>query len=294
MSRLLQLLLRNGGFVTLVFVELFCFMLIVRYNTSQAVIWANTTDIFGGRFMERRQRVSDYFSLQERADSLAGVVDSLQERLARARYVQVPVRDTFYRITCDSITGSDSLRRKCVRPLYEYVSARVIDNSVTGVNNWLLLNRGKSDRIEPHTAVVTPDGVVGIVRHVSDNFSIVMSVLHSQTRITASVDGTGGAFGSLEWDGNDPQEMMLRNIPKHFKEKIVPGARVVTSGYSLMFPKDIPVGVVEAAPAEDSENPHFLVVRVRLGQSMSEVTDVSVVRNLFSPEIDSLKSKIKR
>lgn len=293
MGRLLQLLLRNGGFVTLVFVELFCFMLIVRYNTSQAVIWANTTDIFGGRFMERRQRVSDYFYLQERADSLATVVDSLQERLAWARHVQVPVRDTFYRVTYDSITGTDSLRRKYLRPLYEYVSARVIENSVTSVNNWLLLNRGKSDRIEPHTAVVTPNGIVGIVRHVSDNFSIVMSVLHSQTQITASVEGTG-AFGSLEWDGNSPEVMLLRNISKHFKEKIVPGARVVTSGYSLMFPKGIPVGTVVAPPAEDGENPHFLVVKVRLGQSVSDVTDVSVVRNLFSPEIDSLKSKIKR
>ena len=86
-------------------------MLIVNYNTSQAVIWANTTGIFGGRLMERRQRVSDYFSLQERADSLANVVDSLQERLAYARYVQVPVRDTFYRVTYDSLTGSDSIRR---------------------------------------------------------------------------------------------------------------------------------------------------------------------------------------
>jgi rod shape-determining protein MreC len=293
MGRLLQLLLRNGGFVTLVFVELFCFMLIVNYNTSQAVIWANTTDIFGGRLMERRQRVSDYFSLQERADSLANVVDSLQERLAYARYVQVPVRDTFYRVTYDSLTGSDSIRRKYVRPLYEYVSARVVENSVTSVNNWLLINRGKNDRVEPHTAVVTPDGVVGIVRHVSDNFSIVMSVLHSQTRITASVEGTG-AFGSLEWDGNNPEVMSLRNISKHFKDKILPGARVVTSGYSLMVPRDIPVGIVEALPTEDSENPHFLEVKVRLGQSMSDVNDVSVVRNLFSPEIDSLKSKIKR
>lgn len=293
MGRLLQLLLRNGGFVTLVFVELFCFMLIVNYNTSQAVIWANTTDIFGGRLMERRQRVSDYFSLQERADSLAVMVDSLQERLASARYVQVPVRDTFYRVTYDSITGTDSLRRKYIRPLYEYVSARVIENSVTSVNNWLLLNRGKNDHIEPHTAVVTPNGIVGIVRHVSDNFSIVMSVLHSQTRITASVAGTG-AFGSLEWEGGSPEEMLLRNIPKHFKDRITPGARVVTSGYSLMFPRDIPVGIVEGYADADDENPHFLVVRVKLSQSMSDITDVSVVRNPFSPEIDSLKSKIKQ
>jgi cell shape-determining protein MreC len=83
--------------------------------------------------------------------------------------------------------------------------------------------------------------------------------------------------------GWQPGGNVVRNIPKHFKDRITPGARVVTSGYSLMFPRDIPVGIVEGYADAGDENPHFLVVRVKLSQSMSDITDVSVVRNPFSP-----------
>jgi cell shape-determining protein MreC len=68
----------------------------------------------------------------------------------------------------------------------------------------------------------------------------------------------------------------------------------VTSGYSVMFPKDHPVGTVVDIPRPDPENPHFLVVKVLLSQDMSNINDVSIVRNLFASEIDSLKSQIKQ
>lgn len=293
MGRLFQLLLKNGGFVVFIFVELFCFVIMVKYNTSQGIIWANTTEIFGSDLMERRQKVTDYFSLQERADSLARVVDSLQARLANAQIMQVPLRDTFFRVTYDSLNSIDSVRRKTIRPLYEFVAGKVIDNSITLANNWLVINRGKTDQIAPHMAIVSPKGIVGIVRHVSDNFSIAMSVLHSQTRITAGLPAIG-AFGSLVWQGGDPTVMTLKDVSKHFQDRIKPGDPVMTSGYSVMFPKEMPVGTVASSPSPDPENPHFLVVRVKLSQDMSNVSDVSIVRNLFAPEIDSLKTRIKQ
>lgn len=293
MGRLFQLLLRNGGFVTLIFVELFCFVVIVRYNTSQAAVWANTTDVFGGRLLEKRQNISDYFGLRERVDSLNHVLDSLQTRLANARQMQVPIRDTFFQVTYDSLTLTDSIRRKTIRPQYEFVTARVISNSITSANNWLILNRGSSDKIAPHMAIVSANGIVGIVRHVSENFSIAMSVLHRQTRVTAALQKQG-TFGSLVWEGGDPQIMTLKDISKHFEDRIKPGDPVVTSGYSVMFPKDQPIGKVLEKPVPDPENPHFLVVKVLLSQDMSNINDVSVVRNLYSAEIDSLKLQIKQ
>lgn len=293
MGRLFQLLLRNGGFVTLVFVELFCFVLMVQYNSTQSAIWANTTEIFGGNILERRQTVSDYFGLREQVDSLNQVVDSLQSRLSNARQVQVSVQDTFYQVNFDSLSLNDSIRRKTIRPLYASVSAKVIGNSITSVNNWLILNRGSQDNVAPHMAVISQNGVVGIVRHVSENFSIAMSVLHRQTRITASLQKQN-TFGSLVWEGGDPHVMTLRDISKHFQDQIHPGDPVVTSGYSTMFPKGITVGKIITEPAPDPENPHFLVVKVLLSQDMSNVDAVSVVRNLFSGELDSLKSQIKQ
>ena len=293
MIRLLQLLLKNGGFVTLVFVELFCFVIIVQYNTKQADIWANTADIYGGRVLEKRQNVVDYFSLADRVDSLNRALDSVQARLANVRQMQVSIRDTAFLFSYDTIIGTDSVRRKTIRPEYEFVTARVISNSISSANNWLIINRGSDDLVGPHMAVVSPNGIVGITRHIGKHFSIAMSVLHRQTRISASLQKQN-TFGSLVWEGGDPEVMTLKDISKHFEDKIKPGDPVVTSGYSVMFPKDISVGTVMGKATPDPENPHFLVVKVKLSQEMSDLHEVAVVRNLYSEEIDSLKQMIKQ
>lgn len=290
MGKLLQLLLRNGGFVTFLLVELVAFAIIVNFNSRQNEIWANTTGIFGGRALEKRQMASDYFSLYETADSLSHVIDSLQARLSNARQVQVPIRDTFFLVNYDSLSRTDSVRRKTVRPQYEFTTARVIKNAISGANNWLIINRGSSEGIQPDMAVVSPAGIVGIVRHVGAHFSLVMSMLHRQTKISVALPNQKNAFGSLIWEGGDPNEMTLRYIPQHFIVK--ENEPVVTSGYSLMFPQGHPVGRVIGTPKPDPENPYFLEIRVGLSQDMATVRDVAVVRNLFKTELDSLELKI--
>lgn len=291
MRALLQLIIRNGGLVFFLLMELMCFAIMVRFNQDkQGKIWANTVEIFGGKMFERRQRVSDYFKLEARADTLAMVVDSLQARLANARMVQVPVKDTFYLVRFDSLFRQDSIRRKTVRPHYSFINARAISNSLSGANNWLLLNRGEKDGVAPDMAVVSPTGIVGIVRHVSENFSLAMSVLHQQSKVSAALPKQKNAFGTLTWSGANPTEMTLRYIPQHFDVK--EGEPVVTSGYSLMFPQGHPVGTVAGQPQPDPENPYFLEIKVRLSQDMATVRDVAVVRNLFKAELDSLQNKI--
>lgn len=290
MGRLLQLLLRNGGFVTFLLAELAALTIAVNFNERQGEIWANTTGLMGGRILERRQEAADYFSLAEKADSLAHLVDSLQSRLANSRMVQVPIRDTFFLVNFDSLSKTDSIRRKTIRPLYSFLTAKVIKNSIAGANNWLIINRGSSDGVHTDMAVVSPVGIVGIVRHVAENFSLVMSVLHSESRISVALPKQKNAFGTLAWEDSDPGLMTLRYIPQHFSvEKDEP---VVTSGYSLMFPQGHPVGKVVDKPAPDSENPYFLAVKVRLSQDMATVRDVAVVRNLFQSDLDSLQHKI--
>lgn len=290
MGNLLQLLLRNGGFVTFLLAELVCFAMIVNFNTRQGEIWANTSSIFGVRALERRQEALDYFSLRDRADSLAHVVDSLQARLANARQMQVSLRDTFSLVNFDSLSATDSVRRKTIRPQYDFITAKVIKNGTSGANNWLIINRGSNDGIRPDMAVVSAAGIVGIVRHVSANFSLVMSVLHQQTKISVALPKQKNAFGTLVWNGKDPSEMTLLYIPQHFR--VQAGEPVVTSGYSLLFPQGHPVGTVGSDPVTDPENPYFLQIKVLLSQDMATVRDVAVVDNLFQVELDSLQQKI--
>ncbi|MBL7806880.1 MAG: rod shape-determining protein MreC [Saprospiraceae bacterium] len=291
MGKLLQLLLRNGGFVTFLVVEVISFAIMVNFNTRQGEIWANTTGIFGGRALEKRQMASDYFNLYERADSLAHIIDSLQLRLSNARQVQIPVQDTFFLVSYDSLSRNDSILRKTVRPLFQSLTAKVVKNSVSSANNWMIINRGTSDGVKTDMAVLSPEGIVGIVRHVSPHFSLVMSVLHQQAKISVSLPMQKNAFGSLTWDGGDPTMMTLRYIPQHFVVK--ENEPVVTSGYSLMFPQGHPVGKVSGNPKSDPENPYFLEIKVKLNQDMSTVRDVSIVQNLFQSELDSLQLKVK-
>lgn len=290
MVKILQLLLRNGGFVTLVLVEAFCFFIIVQFNEKQNAIFTHSAGLFAGRTLERRQQLSDYVGLRERIDSLSKVNARLQTDLANARIIKIPRRDTFNIVILDSLTRLDSIKRKVMRPLYEYYTATVISNSIGNANNWLMINRGSKDGIRPNMAVVTNNGIVGIVRHVDDHFSMVMSVLHRQTKISAVLSDYG-AFGSLIWEGGDPDVMTLKYIPKHFAVKH--GNRVATSGFSQMFPKNIDIGTVEGETAPDPENPYFLVMKVKLSQDMSTVGDVYVVKNLFQPEQDSLQVKVR-
>lgn len=291
MGNLLQLFIRNGGFVTFVLVEVCCFYIVVRFNADQNAIFAHTSTLMGGNLMERRQVVRDYFGLTQRVDSLTRENALLMEDLANARVLQMPYRDTFYRVLYDTISTVDSIRHKSVRPAYRFVAARVISNSIASVNNWIMLNRGTNDGVTPNMAVVSGKGIVGIVRHVSPHFCIAMSVLHRQARLSASLPKHENTFGTLMWEGGDPDVMVLHQIPKYKTVQV--GEPVQTSGISAMFPKGVSVGVVCEAPTQDPEYPNFIQMKVKLSQELATIGDVYIVQNLFKSEIDSLNLKVK-
>lgn len=291
MGQLLQLIIRNGGFFTLLLVEAFCFYVTVQYNTKQNAIFTHTMGLASGNMLERRQKWVNYFSLEERADSLISANGALLAELAIAHVVQVPYRDTFLTVRLDTLHFGDSTAvRKIARPQYHFIAAKIIGNTINSANNWLYLNRGKNDGLRPDMGVVTGKGIVGIVRHVDPNFSAVMSVLHREARISVTLKNQK-ALGSLVWEGGDPSLMTLRYVPRHFDVKV--GDEIVTSGYSELFPRGVPVGKVASQPEPDKENQYFWIMQIRLSQDMSSVNDVYVVDNIFQTELDSLKQKVK-
>jgi rod shape-determining protein MreC len=55
--------------------------------------------------------------------------------------------------------------------------------------------------------------LVGTVIEVSDNYSLVMSLLHRNSKVSAMLK-KGNMAGSVSWDGRDPRFLTLINIPK--------------------------------------------------------------------------------
>ncbi|MEZ4918027.1 MAG: rod shape-determining protein MreC [Saprospiraceae bacterium] len=278
MRNLLLLFIRNGGFVTFVLVEVFCFYLIVSFNSKQNSILSFTANTVGGAVLKKRQSVAQYFNLAERADSLSADNARLQTEIYKLKNEQQARQDTL------EISLKDSLKQYITRPHYEFIAARVISNSISNKSNWVMLDRGSAEGIETNMGVATTNGLIGIVRHVSPHYCLAMSLLHPQTKISAKLSKSG-AFGSLSWDGKDPRVMTLHDIPKHIQ--ITPGEAIYTSGYSLLFPKDILIGYSGKPSLKDGSN--FYTIPVRLSADPATFTDAYIVKNIFYSELAALK-----
>jgi rod shape-determining protein MreC len=167
---------------------------------------------------------------------------------------------------------------------FRIVEARVINNSIISRNNTLTINRGKSHGITPGMGVIGSNGIVGIIKSASKNFSVVLSLLHSDTRISASIR-RNNFFGSLIWTGNNPKIMHLEAIPKH--ADLVLGDTVQTSGYSHIFPEGIIIGHIHDVSLESGNN--FYTIEVALNNDLSNVHYVYVVEMRKLKEIRQLE-----
>ncbi len=211
------------------------------------------------------------------------------EELARQNIALLREHGNMFMEKSDTVltmkSKTDSLHPVSVR-LYDYTLAHVIYNSTDRVANCIILDKGARDGIEKEMAVTSPQGVVGVVQEVSDNFAYVLPVLNRNSRINAIVSPLN-QVGTIVWEGTDPETALLENIPQHLEINI--GDSVLTSGYSRIFPRGLFIGSVKEVSS--GNNASFLTIKVKLGADFSRLNTVYLIRNLFKSEIDSLKAK---
>jgi rod shape-determining protein MreC len=136
--------------------------------------------------------------------------------------------------------------------------------------------------------VIGPDGIVGKVIFISDNYSRVMSLLNRKSKVSAMLK-KGLYSGELEWDGKDPSFLTLHSIPK--SAKVQKGDTILTSNVSekLSFPAGLMVGRVEEIIADPSSN--FLTLKVRSATNFYTLQYVYLSDNLEAAEQQQLESK---
>jgi rod shape-determining protein MreC len=132
-------------------------------------------------------------------------------------------------------------------------------------------------------AVISSLGAIGKVRTVSPHYSVVTSILHIDVQVSALLKRTGH-FGTIQWDGINPDYVKLKYIPRHVQP--VTGDSVVTSGYNAVFPEGIMVGVIEEIQLTDEL---FYDLKVKLSQDFRKLAYVEVVKNSLRNELDSLQ-----
>ncbi len=254
-------------FVFLIFEGISAFLIVQNQNYHRAA-FINASNALVGNVVETSSNVSDYFNLKSQNEILSVEVASLKERLAMLE---------------SQIESTQELKNEG-DTLYDFLSAKVVNNSYRQLNNYLTLNKGTKDGVLPNQGVIGVDGIVGKIRSASDNFSIVVSLLHTGF-LVSSVLNRSRTFCTTNWHGRDPGFANLLYVPRHvFLNK---GDSVTTSGYNSIFPADQLVGIVEEI--NTSPNATFHDIRIKLATNFSQLNFVSVVENRLSIQKDSLE-----
>ncbi|MCF4100872.1 rod shape-determining protein MreC [Gillisia sp. M10.2A] len=168
--------------------------------------------------------------------------------------------------------------------IYEFRTAKVISNNYSKVDNYITLDKGKSAGIEAEYGVVTSQGIVGIVDNASKNYSRVISILNSSSKINAQLKRTNH-FGSLIWDGKDPNIVQLVDVPRLAPLK--KGDTIITGGKSLIFPQGIPIGRIDDFKLDTNES--YYTINIKLFNDMTNIGYVYIIENKDKAEINALE-----
>lgn len=186
----------------------------------------------------------------------------------------------------DTIVDTVAHTKKCER-MYDYFSANVIYNTIHKKHNYLMIDKGTADGVTYDMAVMSANGVVGVVTNVSSHFATITSVLHPESRISAKVI-PANQLGTIVWRHGQAQYAYLEDVTENSNINI--GDSVVTSGYSNIFPSNVLVGTI-CEKTKQSSNP-FLTLKIKLATDFNHINSVYLVKNLYKSELDTLKSKM--
>jgi rod shape-determining protein MreC len=268
MQRILLFLYSLRVFLLFILLEVIAIWLIVSYNSQQGSVFFNSSNQLAGKILGTKNNVSEYFSLREVNTRL---VETNAELLAELEMYRKPADSLF--IELDSLNMAS----------FEFKGAKVINNSIRLSQNHLTLNKGANQGIKPGMGVFNGQGVVGRVKGVSENFSTVISLLHTALLVSSKIESTE-VFGSIKWDGNSPKHAKMLYVPRHVKVQV--GDKIVTSGYNAVFPEGIAIGkILEVNQGTDT---NYLDIVVELSTDFTRVTYVYLVENTIELELDSL------
>jgi rod shape-determining protein MreC len=234
-------------------------------NTQMRHIRGITTVAFG-LVQEQLAIVPRYIGLRSENEQLRETIVDLADEVSQLREARLE------NIRLRRLLG---LHESSSYPL---IAGRVVGKNLTLLRNTITLNVGSSDSIREHMPVVGDGGLVGVVSHVADRYSIVRILLNTDFRASAKVQRSR-VDGILAWDG---RSLLLNNVAKTLDVKV--GDVVITSEYSSTYPPNIRIGVVNEV--REQEGTLFKKVFVFPGVDFVKLEEVFVMT--YAPDRERL------
>ena len=272
LQNLLQLLLRFSGFWLFILLEGICFSLIISFNQKQGSVFLSSASQVSGGLSKTYSHSREYFKLNRKVEELQKENAKLKSLLFNQN---IPIQNNI-----------DTLYNEANEPAYVLRPAEVVSKTNMGNNNTFTLDKGLKDGIKPHMGVISKDGIVGVVTKVSNKFSMVMSVLNRESRISSAIKNRD-CHGMLVWENMDPTVMTLESVPKH--KTVAVNDTVISSGFSLIFPKGIPIGYVREVKKLSDRNSYE--IKVNMQHDFFSLDYVYVIENILKEDFDKLEEQ---
>ena len=256
-----------------IIMEVAALNMLASNNAIQRIWFAQAAHRFMAKVWGTTEEVKYYFSLKKQNEILAQEnfllnekIRVYSERLKERKENGLPVPES-------GNAGG-----------FVYQNASIVKISNNKQHNYIIIDKGSEDGITTRSGILTSQGVVGIIDAVSKHYSYALSFRNSDVSISARL-GQEGAVGPLIWDGHSTNGAILKEIPLQYKFQ--PGDTVWTSGYSSIFPPDIPLGVTGDSRIVNGATNE---IRVTLFQDFTALRFVTVVNNKNLEDIEELEA----
>lgn len=269
MQQLIEFLKRNNYVFLFLLLMAASIVMMVQssfYHNSIIVSWGSG---ISGWWYTKVSGVDEYFNLKSENEKLVA-----ENAMLRAR-----MEESYVSYTKTVFEIDDTVYKQ----RYSYTDAQVIKSSWSQPNNYIMINKGTKQGIRPDMAVISPQGVVGIVVNCSPSFATIMPIIHSDSRNSVRVRRVGTS-GTLQWDGRDYRYATVVDIPT--THELVEGDTVITSGLANDFPEGIVAGYVTQVSSDEGNG--FYTLKIRLATDFNKLGHVYVIDNHFKLEQEAL------
>ena len=272
MQQLIYFLQKYKYFLFFLLLEFVAIALTINNHSFHKSKFITSANSLTGGLYKKAANLSDYFNLKDQNKELVDENISLKNQL---NYYKELVADTI-----KNIHFKDTIYQQS----FTYIQGKITKNSYHTNYNFLTIDKGLKDSVTKEMAVINTKGIIGITETSKNNFTRVQSILNLNSRINAKIKNNN-FFGTLKWDGEDYNTVLLVDIPRQAILK--KGDTIITGGRSTIFPEGILIGtVLEDKRTEDS----FNSITIKLFNDMSNIKNIYIIKNLYKAEINSLEN----
>ena len=264
MRNLLGFFIKYCHWFLFAIIEIFCLVLLFRFNSYQGSVWFTSANAVAGKIYEWDSKVMSYLDLTRLNEELTTHNLMLEQRAKKLSEQLEELKKK----------EGDTLKISGIPDDMQLIPAKVVSNTVDKHDNLITIDKGRKDGVRENMGVACGTGVVGIVYKVSDHYSIIIPVLNSHSNISVAIRGRN-YFGYLRWGGKFSNEAFVDDIPRHARFK--KGDVIVTSGYSFVFPSGIAVGKI--TNIYNSSDGMSYMLKIKLFTDFAKLRDVCVIKD---------------